>query len=126
MTWGTFSVDIELGNPSGTGYQTVSALVDTGASHTAIPASMLSELEIIPHTRGVFRLADGRSLELDIGQTWVRLDGIAQMTLVVFANEDTSPVLGAVTLEEFRLGVDPVSQRLIPVEGLLMSGHRID
>ena len=69
-------------------------------------------------------MADGRSLELDIGQTWVRLDGVAQMTLVVFANEDTSPVLGAVTLEEFRLGVDPVSQWLIPVEGLLMSGHR--
>lgn len=123
---GTFSVDIELGNPSGADYRTVSALVDTGASHTAIPASVLREFEIIPHTRGMFRLADGRSLELDIGQTWVRLDGIAQMTLVVFANEDTSPVLGAVTLEEFRLGVDPVSRRLIPVEGLLMSGRRID
>ena len=121
---GTFNVDIELGNPSGSGYRTVSALVDTGASHTAIPASMLRELEITPHTRGMFRLADGRRLELDIGQTWVRLDGIAQMTLVVFASEATSPVLGAVTLEEFRLGVDPVSQRLIPVEGLLMSGHR--
>ena len=120
---GTFSVDVELGNPSGTGYRTVSALVDTGASHTAIPATMLRELEIIPHTRGMFRLADGRSLELDIGQTWVRLDGVAQMTLVVFANEGTSPVLGAVTLEEFRLGVDPVSQRLIPVEGLLMCEH---
>ena len=97
---GTFSVDVELGNPSGTGYRTVSAQVDTGASHTAIPATMLRELEIIPHTRGMFRLADGRSLELDIGQTWVRLDGVAQMTLVVFANEGTSPVLGAVTLEE--------------------------
>ena len=120
---GTFSVDVELGNPSGTGYRTVSALVDTGASHTAIPSTMLRELEIIPHTRGMFRLADGRSLELDIGQTWVRLDGVAQMTLVVFANEGTSPVLGAVTLEEFRLGVDPVSQRLIPVEGLLMCEH---
>ena len=120
---GTFNVDIELGNPSGAGYRTVSALVDTGASHTAIPASMLRELEIVPHTRGMFRLADGRRLELDIGQTWVRLDGIAQMTLVVFASEATSPVLGAVTLEEFRLGVDPVSQKLIPVEGLLMSGR---
>ena len=121
---GTFSVDVELGNPSGAGYRTVSALVDTGASHTAIPASMLRELEVTPHTRGMFRLADSKSLELDIGQTWVRLDGIAQMTLVVFANETTTPVLGAVTLEEFRLGVDPVPQRLIPVEGLLMSGHR--
>ena len=121
---GTFHINIELGNPSGSGYRTVSALVDTGASHTAIPASMLRELEVIPHTKGMFRLADGRTLDLDIGQTWVRLYGVAQMTLVVFASEDTIPVLGAVTLEEFRLGVDPVSQKLIPVEGLLMSGHR--
>lgn len=121
---GTFRVDIELGNPSGAGYRTVSALVDTGASHTAIPASMLRELEVTPHTRGIFRLADGKSLELDIGQTWVRLYGVAQMTLVVFANEGTSPVLGAVSLEELGLAVDPLNQRLIPVEGLLMSGHR--
>jgi len=29
--------------------------------------------------------------------------------------------MGAVTLEEFWLGVDPIAQRLIPVPGLLMS-----
>jgi len=30
-------------------------------------------------------------------------------------------LLGAVTLEQFSLAPDPVSQRLIPVEALLMS-----
>jgi hypothetical protein len=30
-------------------------------------------------------------------------------------------LLGAVTLEEFGLGVDPVNQRLVPVELLLIS-----
>ena len=123
---GTFSIDIELGNPSGAGYRTVSALVDTGASHTAIPATMLRALGVEPLERWPFRLADGRRVDLDVGETRVRLDGRERTTIVVFANEGTSPVLGAVTLEEFRLGVDPVSQRLIPVEGLLMSGHRID
>lgn len=121
---GALSVDIELGNPHGTGYRTVSALVDTGASHTAIPASMLRVLGVEPLERWPFRLADGRRVDMDVGETRVRLDGQERTAIVVFANEDTSPVLGAVTLEEFRLGVDPVSQRLIPVEGLLMSGHR--
>ena len=117
---GTFRIEIEIGDPSGSRYQPVSALVDTGASHTALPASLLRELGIAPHTRGVFRLADGRQVERDIGQTLVRLDGLEQMTLVVFGDEGTEPLLGAVTLEEFRLGVDPIAQRLIPVSGLLM------
>ncbi len=39
---------------------------------------------------------------------------------VCVLDEDSQPLLGAVTLEIFRLGVDPVSQRLIPVPGLLM------
>ncbi len=39
---------------------------------------------------------------------------------VIFGDEDSQPLLGAVTLEIFRLGVDAVSQRLIPVPGLLM------
>ena len=121
---GTFRVDIELSNPSGVGYRTVSALVDTGASHTAIPASMLRELEVEPLERWPFRLADRRRVDMDVGETRVRLDGRERTTIVVFANEATTPVLGAVTLEEFRLGVDPVSQKLIPVEGLLMTGHR--
>ncbi len=118
---GTFRVTIEIGDPSGASYREVSALVDTGASHTAIPASVLRELGVTPHTRATFRLADGREIELDMGRIWVRIDGSEEMTLVVFGGEDTDPILGAVTLEEFRLGVDPIAQRLIPVPGLLMS-----
>jgi GTP-binding protein HflX len=72
----------------------------------------------------VFALADGRRVEWEIGQTWVRLDDVAQMTLVVFGEEGQRPLLGAVTLEEFGLGVDPIGKRLIPVEGLMMVVRR--
>ena len=85
-----------------------------------MPVSLLRELGAVPHTSGVFRLADGRHMELSLGRAWVRINGNEEMTLVVFGSEDTEPILGAVTLEEFRLGVDPVARRLIPVEGLLM------
>ena len=121
---GTFRVTIEIGDPSGADYREVLALVDTGASHTAIPASVLRELGVAPQTRATFRLADGREVELDMGRIWVRIDGSEEMTLVVFGGEGTDPILGAVTLEEFRLGVDPIAQRLIPVSGLLMSSPR--
>ena len=122
---GIFRVTLEIGDPTGTRYRQVSALVDTGASHTSLPASLLRELGITPHTRGTFLLADGRRVEREIGQTWVRLDGLAQMTLVVFGDEGTEPLLDVVTLEEFRLRVDPIARRLIPVPGLLMALHGI-
>ena len=34
---------------------------------------------------------------------------------MVFWDEDTTPLLGAVTLEIFSLGIDPVNNQLIPM-----------
>ena len=45
---------------------------------------------------------------------------------VVFAEEGSEPLLGAVTLEMFLLGVDPVRQRLVPVRALLMANRSGD
>ena len=117
---GTFRVDIELGNPSGAGYRTVSALVDTGASYSQVPEPILRGLGVSPHTARTFALADGRRVRRDIGRTWIRVNGATEMTLVVFGQGESEPVLGAVSLEELGLAVDPLNQRLIPVEGLLM------
>jgi predicted aspartyl protease len=89
-----------------------------------MPASLLRELGVPILERWPFRLADGREVEMDVGETRIRVDGRERTTVVVFAEEGTGPILGAVTLEEFRLGVDPIAQRLIPVPGLLMSSPR--
>ncbi len=112
-----FEVRVEIGDPERRRYQQVDAVVDTGSTYTTLPASTLRDLGVTPHARQRFVVADGRSMETDIGQTWIRIDGREQMTVVVFAEEETQPLLGAVTLEEFGLGVDPVAKRLIPVVG---------
>jgi len=117
---GIFRVRIEVGDPQGSRFEAVDALVDTGASHTAAPASLLRRLGIAPYQKGSFQLADGRLVELDIGQTWVRVNGEQAISQVVFADEGTQPLLGAVTLEQLGLGIDPVRKRLIPVPRLLM------
>ena len=62
---------------------------------------------------------------MEIGRTWVRFEGREVMTLVVFNDEGTPPLLGALALEEAFLGIDPVGQRLVPVEGLLMSAESV-
>ena len=45
---GTFRVTIELGDHSGSRLREVSAVVDTGASHAALPSSLKRELGMDP------------------------------------------------------------------------------
>jgi len=118
---GTFRVQIEVGDPEGRRFESVEALVDTGATNTTLAASVLEGLGVNPYTTTVFQLADGSELELSVGRTWVRVDGQQEFTQVVFAGEGTQPILGAVTLEEMGLAVDPVGRRLQPVRKYLMS-----
>lgn len=118
---GTFRVNIAVGDPQGQQYLTVGALVDTGSTYTALPASLLQRLGVSPRERWPFELADGKMVERDAGQTWVQIDGRTAIVPVVFADEGAEALLGAVTLEIFRLAVDPVRRRLVPVPGLLMA-----
>lgn len=108
-----FDVLIELGDPQGTRFEPLEALVDTGTHYTTVPAAILRGLGVTPHTRRSFELADDRLVEYDVGETMIRLAGETQHTLVVFNETGTTPLLGTLTLEEFGLWVDPVNERLI-------------
>jgi clan AA aspartic protease len=117
---GTFRVNIEIGDPEGTRYQAVNALVDTGASYTTVPGSILSGLGVPPHDQLTFILADGRRIRRDVGRTWILINGKSEITLVVSGEEGTDPLLGAYALQGLLLWVDLVNERLIPVPGLLV------
>ncbi|MGH2768009.1 MAG: aspartyl protease family protein [Actinomycetota bacterium] len=117
---GTFSVTIELGDPAGARYLPVEALVDTGASYTMVPGGLLRELGVGPHDRVEFVAAGGRRVERKVGRTWLRVNGRSEITLVIFGEETSTPLLGAYTLEGLRLSPDPVNRRLVPVSGLLL------
>lgn len=117
---GTFHIEIGIGDERGERWQTMDALVDTGASTTSVPGSILRELAVRPFMTKRFRFAQGEVREMPIGQTWIRLAGQEFITQVIFNEEETAPLLGAMALEAAYLGVDPVAQRLIPVEGLMM------
>ncbi len=117
---GTFSVDIEIGDPDGNRFESVQALVDTGASYTTVPSSVLREMTVTAHDRVTFILADGRQIQRDLGRTWVRVEGKSEITLVVFGDEESETLLGAYTLQGLLLGVDTPNECLVPVPGPLM------
>jgi len=112
---GMFEWPIELGTTEGDYFEQIAVLVDTGASITVVPREMLERLGVQPIDREPFELADGRIVEREVGQTWVRVEGRARITQVTFGEPGDATVLGVITLEAVRLGVDPVNQRLIPV-----------
>lgn len=114
---GTFTIEIGIGDPERGRWRTLDALVDTGASITALPASVLRELGVEPSFRQRFRSAHGESREMEVGHTWVRVDGRETLTQVLFNDEGSTPLLGLVTLESVFMMVDPVDQKLVPREG---------
>ncbi|MCY4102446.1 MAG: aspartyl protease family protein [bacterium] len=118
---GSFTVTLGVADPEGRRYEEVEAMVDSGAAYTVLPASILEDLGVAPRDRRSFVLADGRTVERGFGHTWLRLDGREDISPVVFWVEDSMPLLGAVTLEIFGLGVDPVNGRLMPVEAFMLA-----
>ena len=116
---GAFVVAIEIGSPDGERFEAVETLADTRARYTMIPGDLLRGLGVEPHTRFNVIMADGNHIERDVGRTWVRIGKQSEVTLVVFANEDSEPLLGAYTLQGMLLAVDTPNERLVSVPGLL-------
>ena len=97
---GTFNVQLEIGDPDGQRFETVEAMVDSGATFTFIPRSLLERLGVRPHDSITFEIADGSQMERDSGLTWIRLDGNQTISPVIFGDDNAiTPLLGAVTLE---------------------------
>ena len=117
---GTFRVTVEVGDPQGRRSESMEALVDIGASDTVIPRPVLELLGVPAQGRWLFKLADDRVEEYEVGQTALRIDGASRIVTVVFGEADATVLLGASSLEAFHLAADPVSKRLVPVPGLLM------
>ena len=113
---GCFNVKMDIGGRQDDRMIVADALVDTGAFFSSAPASVLRGLGVSPIMSRNFRFGDGRIRRMNIGRTWLRVDGHEANTLIMFNEEGTSFILGALALEEMLLGIDPVEERLFPLE----------
>lgn len=116
---GVFRQTIGVAASASGPFEEVEALVDTGASYTLIPRTLLTRLGVQPSERRSFILANGRQEVYEVGEVRVRIDGRSRYTVCVFGNDQATPLLGAVTLEEFGLTVDPLNESLKPTPGYL-------
>lgn len=117
---GNFFQTIQVGDLSGERFIEVKAMVDTGATLPFIPAPILHDLGIVATQRGNFVLANNVRRSFDIGPALIEIGEERAPMLVVFGEPGSVPLLGSVALEQLFLGVDPVNERLVPVENFLM------
>ena len=117
---GTFYHEMQIYSVSRDRVETVDALVDTGASYSQIPSSILRGLGISPTDTVEAVLADGRIVEDPAAEVRVRIGGRETFTWVTFGPEDVASLLGAHALEGVRLAVDPYRRELVPSRILRM------
>jgi len=120
---GHFHVPVQVGSRGGTRFEPLEALVDTGATYTWVPRDVLDALGVVPEEEWPFILADGREAHYPVAWISIRMRDRVQPTIVVFGTPGSEPILGVVTLEEFRLAADPVNRRLISVPGRLKAAR---
>lgn len=113
---GPFRYPVDIGDPHGERFARHEALVDTGAAYSVAPASVLEQLGVRRSRRARFLIANGDSVEQDMGETRIRVDGDTVTTIVVFGPEQLGAVLGAYSLEGLGLSVDVVGRRLVRTE----------
>ena len=87
-------------------------LVDTGATHTVLPAEALRRVGAykLPH-KAKLELGDGRSVRAEFYAAVLGVgDREAPATIATF--KGAKPVLGVLVLESLGLKVDPVTRKL--------------
>jgi predicted aspartyl protease len=117
---GLTHLDIGVGHPSDFDkMETVELLVDSGASYSVVPATILERLGIQPHTEQRFRLADGSRIVRKRGGALFKYGDKTGTADVIFGEPDDSLLLGSFTLEALGLGLDPIRRELVEIPMVL-------
>lgn len=111
---GTFQIEVGVANPAvPTAVQTARLLVDTGSAYTWLSAALLTALGVSPSMKRRVMTIQGQIVERPAAEVLMTIDGQTLHTLCLFGEAGELEVLGAVTLEQFGLAVDPVQRRLV-------------
>jgi len=107
---GVFRVKAKVWNPRDRDKAVVvELLVDTGATYTVLPTSLLKSLNVEPIRMVKLRLADNRVIERPLGEVGIEIiDRYVSATPVVFGEEGVY-LLGAVTMGSLLLSLCPYS-----------------
>lgn len=113
---GQFKVPVTFHPRNGDSPRVLDALVDTGAAYSVVPRPIFESLGLRSLRRQRVIFADGRSEDWTLAQAEVECEGRRAATPVLVGPPEAPVLLGAITLEELGLGVDPIHRRLVPID----------
>ena len=121
---GKFSTNVQVANPASPVYVEIEPIVDTGATYSMLPSSLLEqELGLSPVEAMTFTLAGGEKRAYGLGAVRFRYEGRERITPMIFGPEDIY-LLGTVSLESLGLIADTTRHKLVPSQELYLVGIR--
>lgn len=90
-------------------------LVDAGMPYSVVPAPLLRQLRIEPHSTRVFVLTDGTEVRRAVGDAIFVVLGKRAASPVIFGEKGDSPRLGTVSLGALGFMLDPLKRILRPL-----------
>jgi clan AA aspartic protease len=98
---------------------TVKFLVDSGAIYSLLPDKDWKAIGIKPKRTLTFTLVDGTEVKRDVSECHIALPLGEAHTPVILGEPGDEPLLGAVTLENLGLVLDPFNRTLHAMQGKL-------
>jgi clan AA aspartic protease len=99
-----------------TGSLKVKFLVDSGASYTLLPEVVWKKIGLKPKKKMSFSMADGTEMVRPLSECHIEILDDETHTRVVLGEEGDTALLGAITLEELALVLNPFSRELKPMK----------
>lgn len=110
---GTTVVNLKVKNPQNPSkFYEGEFLVDSGATFTVVPTTILAKLGIKPQGRESFVLADGKIIARKVGNALYEYQGVERAAPVLFGQRGDSLLLGIFTLEALGMSLDPLKRKL--------------
>ena len=87
-------------------------LVDTVAMESLVPRDQPEAIGITPQGKRDYVIADGREVTFDIAVAQMEIMDELIGSTVVFGDEGTEPMLGAIDLQHVAIVIDPSNETL--------------
>jgi clan AA aspartic protease len=88
------------------------AVVDTGATFTKIPESVVSKLGLEVKYEAEVELGDGRRVKRGLALAEVEIEEVKRAVLIAVGGKDERPLIGYTALEVLGFKVNPITGRL--------------
>lgn len=99
--------------------KSVKFLVDSGVTYSLLPPRVWKGIGLKPKRKMTFTLADGSTVERNIGEVFIIFEQGEAHTPVILGEEGDQALLGVVTLEILGLVLNPFDRTLRPMRSLL-------